>query len=163
MTITGVILRAAQPSDLTAINQVITAAIMTWRLPERVKRLTIPSYCYRATDFQHMRIMVAQTAQGQLAGVAAWEDAAIKDLPPGRNALLLHGLYVAPEYQHQGIGSRLLRCAQTAAGRAQRDGLLVKAQADACGFFQARGLVKLPVSDPLREYEHRYWLDATTG
>jgi len=48
------------------------------------------------------------------------------------------------------------------AARAQGcDGVLVKAQADAEGFFGSQGLQKLPVLQPNRDYPHRYWLDVT--
>ena len=40
------------------------------------------------------------------------------------------------------------------------DGLLVKAQADAIGFFTSLGMKRLAVEDPARDYEHRFWKSA---
>jgi hypothetical protein len=37
------------------------------------------------------------------------------------------------------------------------DGLLVKAQQDASGFFRAMGMQRLPVEDPARQYANRFW------
>jgi N-acetylglutamate synthase-like GNAT family acetyltransferase len=70
---------------------------------------------------------------------------------------LLHGLYVDPAWQHRRIGARLLGAAPDEARRRGLDGLLVKAQPDATGFFQARGMTRLPVQDTGRGYPHRYW------
>lgn len=38
------LLRPASPADLGEISALIERAVMTWRLPERVKRLALPSY-----------------------------------------------------------------------------------------------------------------------
>ena len=53
----------------------------------------------------------------------------------------------------------MLTAAATAARAQGCDGVLVKAQADAEGFFGSQGLQKLPVLQPDRDYPHRYWLD----
>ncbi|MBF0257129.1 MAG: GNAT family N-acetyltransferase, partial [Gammaproteobacteria bacterium] len=37
------------------------------------------------------------------------------------------------------------------------NGLLVKAQADAVGFFSSHGFSHLPVTDQRRDYPHRWW------
>jgi predicted N-acetyltransferase YhbS len=153
-------LRQAHAEDLPAINGIVERAIATWQLPERVKRLSLPSYRYHAHDLVHLHLMVAEDADQALGGVAAWEAAHPRDLPAGQSGLLLHGLYVDPTRQHRGVGSQLLG-ATAAAARAQGfDGVLVKAQADANGFFEARGLLRLPVEDAARHYPHRFWLPA---
>jgi GNAT superfamily N-acetyltransferase len=89
--------------------------------------------------------------------VAAWEPASARDLPAGKTGLLLHGLYVDPQRQRTGVGSRLLEAAVSAAGEQGFDGLLVKARPEAEGFFLARGLTQLPVTDAERDYPHRFW------
>lgn len=152
------LLREATPADLPAINTLISAAVMTWNLPERVKRLSLPSYHYDQTDLQHLVIQLAETEPGRLAGIVAWEPADTRDTPQAQPGLLLHGIYVLPDVHQQGIGRQLLAAAQQAARQGGYAGLLVKAQPDAEGFFLACGLSPLPVTDKSRHYHHRYWL-----
>ena len=68
-------LRPATPTDLDAINAVIERAVMTWNLPHRVKRLTLPSYRYNAHDLDHLHMVLAGDAGHAVLGVAAWEPA----------------------------------------------------------------------------------------
>jgi predicted N-acetyltransferase YhbS len=150
-------LRAATPADRDAINAVIERAVMTWQLPERVKRLTLPSYRYQPHDLEHLQIVVAEDADRAVLGVAAWEPASPRDLPAGKTGLLLHGLYVDPDRQRGGVGSRLLDAAMSAAREQGFDGLLVKAQPAAADFFLSQGLQRLPVVNPERDYPHRFW------
>lgn len=150
-------LRPAMPADLPAINAVIERGVMAWQLPERVKRLSLASYLYHPHDLEHLHIVVAEDAANAIIGVAAWEPAKLRDVPAGQHGLLLHGIYVDPPQQHHGVGTRLLAAALDAARESGKDGLLVKAQADADGFFAAHGLQRLPVLDPARDYPHRFW------
>jgi GNAT superfamily N-acetyltransferase len=150
--------RPAHAADLDAVNGVIERAIAHWPLPERVKRLSLPSYRYHAHDLIHLDLVVSEDDQNRLVGLAAWEPAHPRDLPAGRTGLLLHGLYVDPVYQRRGTGRRLLEAATAAARTQGLDGVLVKAQADAHKFFEAQGLRRLPVEDPSRDYPHRFWL-----
>ncbi len=154
-------LRAARVDDLEAINAVVERAVTTWNLPERVKRLAMPSYRYHAHDLQYMHVAVAEIDGEGLVGVVACERAATRDCPQGRRGLLVQGIYVDPERQRHGVGGRLLAAAAAAAREQGCDGLLVKAQADAVGFFEARGLDRLAVEDVERDYPHRFWLDLT--
>jgi len=150
-------IRPAVEADLPAINRVIEAAVMTWRLPDRVKRLSLPSYRYTQLDLAHLEMVVAEDPDEGIVGVAAWEDADDGDTPQGFSGLLLHGLYVSPSCHHRGIGRTLIGQAEQAARRQGRDGLLVKAQEDAIGFFVAQGMRRLEVQDAARHYPHRYW------
>jgi len=154
-------LRPATTADLGAVNAVIERAVTTWKLPERVKRLAMPTYLYNAHDLEHLHIMVAEDSAAGIVGVAAWEHAAARDCPHGRRGLLLHGIYVDPDRQRHGVGARLLSAATAAAREHSYDGLLVKAQADAEGFFRTQGLQQLAVEDAGRDYPHRFWLDLT--
>ena len=156
---TAIRLRPATPADLAAINAVIERAVMTWQLPERVKRLALPTYRYHLHDLEHLTIVVAEHSELSVIGVAAWEPANARDLPAGQTGLLLHGLYVDPDRQRAGAGSQLLDAALAAAREQGFDGLLVKARPEAEGFFLARGLRPLPVTDAERDYPHRFWKD----
>lgn len=150
-------LRPAATTDLDAINAVIERAVMGWALPERVKRLVLPTYRYDRHDMEHLSFVVAEDSERGVVGVAAWEPSSPRDLPKGRTGLLLHGIYVEPRQQRAGVGSQLLDIALAAAQEQGFDGLLVKAQADATEFFHARGMERLPVEDPDREYPNRFW------
>jgi predicted N-acetyltransferase YhbS len=152
-------LRPANKADLAGINRVIERAVQTWNLPERVKRLALPVYLYTEHDLDHLHLIIAEDSAAGVVGVAAWEDAAARDCPQGQRGLLLHGLYVDPDRQRGGTGSRLLSAAAETAREQGYDGLLVKAQADAEGFFRSRGLQQLAVADANRDYPNRFWLD----
>jgi N-acetylglutamate synthase-like GNAT family acetyltransferase len=151
-------LRGANSDDLAALNKVIERAVQSWNLPQRVKRMVIPAYLYNEHDLQHLHIELAVDHECGVVGVAAWEAAAERDCPEGQRALLLHGLYVDPDHQHRGTGAQLLQAAAHAAREQEYAGLLVKAQADAEGFFSAHGLRLLPVANANRDYPSRYWL-----
>jgi GNAT superfamily N-acetyltransferase len=151
-------LRHGKTSDLDAVNTLIQAAIMTWDLPERVKRLSMPSYCYSAHDLEHLSLVIAASPADAMLGIAAWERADANDAPGDQSGLLLHGIYVDPERHHEGVGSRLLQAAIEAARKGGYDGLLAKANKDAQGFFTARGLQPLPAERPGRDYPYRYWI-----
>lgn len=161
MTDKRVSMRQAHKADLEAINGVIDAAIMTWDLPERVKRLSLSSYHYTEIDLSHYEIQVA-VQDDHIIAVLAW------DKEPHRvqqqRGLLLHGIYVHPDRQHHGIGTQLFQEAEKAVEEQQLDGLLVKAQKDAEAFYIARGMHKLVVADHDREFANRYWKAVkTTG
>ena len=133
---------------------------MTWNLPQRVKRLSLPSYRYTNLDFDHLEIVVAEDDQHKVIGVAAWEQANAKDAPAERTALLLHGIYVDPPHQRRGVGRELFRRAERAVRKHQYGGLLVKAQEDATGFFLSQGMSRLRVEDPAHHYANRFWKSA---
>ena len=153
-------IRVARREDLDAINAVIEAAVMNWRLPERIKRLALPSYRYTNIDYEHLEILVAEMIDTGIVGVAGCETAD-PDEVPGQQALLLHGLYVRPDAQHQGIGSQLFRAMETLVRKHKCDGLLVKAQTDAVGFFEFHGMQRLESINPISDYAHRFWKPVT--
>lgn len=133
------------------------AAVMDWQLPERVKRLALPSYRYNELDLDHLEVLVAGTADGAILGVAACEPASPAELPAQRTGLLLHGIYVQPGEQGQGIGRLLLQAIEALVRQRSLDGLLVRAQPDARGFFEGQGMTLLDSGDPARNYQYRYW------
>jgi N-acetylglutamate synthase-like GNAT family acetyltransferase len=152
--ITAINIRPANADDLDAINQVISRTVMTWNLPERVKRLSLPSYQYDKLDLQHFQILLA-CIDDRLAGVIAL-DHEQRDQQLEFKSILIHGLFVDPELQHKGIGTRLFQEAEHVAQQLSIHDLLVKAHKDATGFFSAMGMTKLAVTDEVRNYADRY-------
>ena len=126
-------IRDAVVTDLPAINTVIDAAIKTWDLPARVIRLSLPSYHYNESDLQHLSMIVAEQDNCVIA-VAAWEKADIYEVDDDINAALLHGIYVAPEFQSKGVGRQLFNHVEKVAMKAGYESLIVKAQKQANGF-----------------------------
>jgi predicted N-acetyltransferase YhbS len=155
----NVTIRPADKTDLDAINRVIESAVMGWQLPERVKRLSLPSYRYDTLDFDHLEMVVAEDDEQQIIGIASWQQADSNDSPANQSALLLHGIYVEPASQHRGIGRQLFHSAEKAARKHGYQGLLVKAQQDASAFFIAQGMHRLQTEDPSRQYANRFWKD----
>ncbi len=155
-------LRPARAGDLEAVNAVIERAVMTWDLPDRVKRLSLPLYRYDAHDLENLQAVLFESAGQRVVAVGTWEPAEADDLPDGRSGLLLHGLYVDPELDGNGLGSRLLQAAEDTARACGVDGVLVRAQRDAEGFFLSRGFERLPVSDVDQDYPHRLWKRVTS-
>lgn len=153
-------LRVAGLTDLPALNAVIEHAVMRWNLPERVKRLALPGYRYSQHDLRELHLLLAED-DGSIVGVAAWEPASPHDVPPGQRGLLLHGLYIEPQRQSQGVGKQLLAAAVAAAREHGFDGIVVKAQADAQGYFEAQGFAPMAVQDAGRDYQHRLWKHIT--
>jgi len=157
MTDVQVELREGTLQNLELANAVIERAVMSWDLPERVKRLSMATYRYTEQDLEHLQLVLAESADDCVLGVAAWDGADPKDTPDGCRGVLLHGIYVDPAVHRGGIGTRLLAVAEAAARAQAMDGVLVKAQRGAEGFFVARGFRKLAVQDPARDYPHRLW------
>lgn len=157
MKTSGLHLRTATKSDLDAINNIIEAAVMTWPLADRVKRLSLPTYKYNELDLQHLHIVVAENEVGEITGVAAWYPANTADTPKNKTALLLHGIYIDPTQHRKGIGSQLFQAAEQAVRKQNLQGLLVKAKAGSELFYQAHGMKKLVVDNTDREFVNRYW------
>ena len=150
--------RIAQKRDLEGINQVITDAVMIWPIAERAKRLIIPALCYSENDFGYFKILVWINRQ-QIIGIAAWDSDRPIETEKGY-ARLLHGLYVAPDFQGQGIGQALMaqvkqRVSVLCSGSAL-DGLLVKAERVFISFFEHCGLERIfPVL--IEDYPYQFW------
>ncbi len=155
MIATELEIRQADSDDLDASNQIITAAVMNWDLSERVKRLSLPSYLYKEIDLQFFQIYLA-SSQNKPVAVLTLENELV-NINNNSNALLIHGLYVHPHQQTGGIGSQLINVAEQQARLKNANGLLVKAQKDAEGFFIRMGMQKLTIENESRDYAGRYW------
>lgn len=153
----GLRIRDGTATDLDGVNQVVESAVMTWGLPDRVKRLSLPTYRYGVQDLDHLHLKLVEQSDVGIVGIAALEPAAVPDSPPGMRCILLHGIYVASACHRRGIGRQLVEVAEAAAAHGGYDGVLVKAQPSAVGFFEALGFQKLAVRDVRRDYPHRLW------
>ena len=67
-------LRLAIDADLGTVNAVIERAVMTWKLPERVKRLAMPSYRYAGYDLKYLHIVVAEDSAIGILSVSQTGD-----------------------------------------------------------------------------------------
>ncbi len=150
-------IRKANQNDLDKINNVITTAIDTWNLTERVKRISLPLYRYQQHDFKHVQIMAAEGDNDCILGIAALEQSDTSGLPDEGSSSTLQGLYVYPDHHRKGIGSLLLQSIEEIAVATATEGLLVKAQPEAVSFFEGRGFKLLPVEDTSRDYPYRLW------
>lgn len=148
--------RQANNADLDAINQLIGSAIGTWNLADRVKRISLPLYCYDEQDLADLQILVVETQDLRIAGISALEQTETTD-SEGRSISLLHGLYVDPDFHRKGVGTALLEAIEILAHSNGADSLLVKARPEAVSFFEHRGFEKLAVKDNSREYPYQLW------
>ena len=153
----GLSLRQADNDDLGNINDVIAAAMNTWDLAERVKRISLPLYRYQSHDLVHLHILVAESSASGIVGVATLEQARASGLADAQSTSILHGLYVDPSHHGKGVGSLLLKRIEEIAALTDARGLLVKAQHEAVGFFVHLGFKALPVDDESRDYPYRLW------
>jgi GNAT superfamily N-acetyltransferase len=149
-------LRAVAVGDIDDVNRVMAAAIDTWDLSPRLKRLAMPAYRYRRDDFDHLTVLGAWQAD-RLLGFVSVEPTDERQPLGGRPALLVHGLYVRPQVQGCGIGTRLIDAARELARERGLAGLLVRAERSARPFFEKAGFTPLPVEDAQRDYPHRLW------
>jgi len=150
-------LRGADPSDLHSINSLVASAIGTWRLADRVKRISLPLYRYHEDDLQAMQIVVAHSGDDEILGIAALEQAYASNMFDGLPTSLLHGIYVAPNYHRNGVGSCLLEKIETLARSQDTEVLLVKARPEAISFFDAHGFGKLNTGDRRRDYPYQFY------
>jgi GNAT superfamily N-acetyltransferase len=143
--------------ELDRINNLIAASTGTWKLTERVKRISLPLYQYREIDLEYMQFVIARTGKlAEIVGLAVVEEADVTECLEHR-AMLLHGIYVDPRHHRRGVGSSLLETAESISVANHASGLLVKAQPDALHFFAARGYQRLAVADRSRDYAYRFW------
>ena len=150
-------LRDALTSDLHSINNLIAAAIDTWQLADRVKRISLPLYRYQEGDLRDMQLVVADSGEDEILGVAALEQAYATDLFEGLQTSVLHGIYVAPNLHRNGVGSRLLEKIEKMARSSGTEVLLVKARPEAISFFCGRGFRQLSTRDNSRDYPYQFY------
>ena len=149
----------AEPADLDKVNELIVAAIGVWPISGRLSRLAASPLSYDAVDFQDFEMVLCYKAAAEI-GVAIWQPDASIQGDDYNQAALLHGLYVAPSAQGQGIGRALVKEIAQRASRCQRDTLYVRAERFAVEFFRRVGCRQLsshegPEAGP-QAYPHRF-------
>ncbi len=135
--------------DIAAANEIIGAALLTWSVSDRVRRLIADTYRYHADDAADVWL---GRVDGRPVGVLGLLQAggALTDMPGG--STLLHGLFVSPDHFGKGYGAALVRHAHAIAAGAGSTRLLVKANRDARRFFERVGFEKTDLID----YPHAY-------
>ncbi len=131
--------RYATAADLVAVNSVVTRAVATWQVSDRVIRLAMPSLRYTPADFQHMRILMGTDCADAPIAVAVWEVSTGRSNAASAIEWLLHGLYVMPERQRSGVGASLLQHVIDMATQCGVATVALHAWRDAEAFFHARG------------------------
>ena len=125
-------------ANLPEVNRVISEAVRSWGMSPRVHRLALPSFVYGEEDLRHMQLVMTGDDSGAV-GIAAWEEEAGLTRMNRPLNLLLHGLYVSPQWQRHGVGSNLLRVAIRHARGLGFRGITLTAWRDAEPFFSAKG------------------------
>ena len=135
--------------DIAAANEIIGAALLTWTVSDRVRRLIADTYRYHADDAADVWL---GRVDGRPVGVLGLLRAggAARDMPAG--STLLHGLFVSPDHFGKGYGAALVRHALGVAAASGSTQLLVKANRDARLFFERVGFEKTDIID----YPHAY-------
>ena len=149
--------RCATKADLPAINAVVEQAVMGWPLGERIKALSLPLLRYQDIDMDDFEFLLWETQQGAV-GVAAWAAAAPTRTGDGRLAALLHGLYVKPGHQQQGVGRNLQAVVCQHAQVRGIELIVVKAERVAVSYFERCDYERVPGGMLARcEYPHLFW------
>jgi GNAT superfamily N-acetyltransferase len=154
----GELLTAAPASvtDLLPVNQVIEQAVMAWPLSERLRRLSLPLLTYAEIDWQYYEFLVIRD-HNIIVAMTAWDPHTLLSTKHG-NAALLHGLYVTPHRQGQGLGWNLVRTVADRARSLRVEGLLIKAERVAVSYFEQHGLQAVAPASR-QDYPYQFWLD----
>ncbi|MFT7044385.1 MAG: GNAT superfamily N-acetyltransferase [Candidatus Azotimanducaceae bacterium] len=146
----------ATVADLSDVNQVVEQAVMAWPLSERLRRLSLPLLTYTEADWQYYQFLVLRDCV-TITSIAAWDPLTRLTTEHG-SAALLHGLYVLPDWQGQGLGWRLVKAVAERAVALPVDGLLIKAERTAASYFKKRGLLAVPAANR-QDYPYQFWLN----
>lgn len=147
----------ADAGELHAVNRVVSDSIVSWGLPERVRRLALPSLSYNETDLQHMTIILLTNSEQKGIAIAAWEEASRSEIPENCRGALIHGLYVVPEYQQRGLGTRLIELVAKRMAGLNNDGMAVRAWRDSLAFFRSRGFEPMHSETAPDTFPRRLW------
>lgn len=146
--------RGAASADLTTVNRIITSAVESWHVPDRLKRVSLPLLHYTASDFEDFELFLHVQGDGADGVAALAKDTSYIGLNATRCALL-HGLYVGSDSQRSGVGKTMQQLVANRALEIGCEGLLVKAQRVAISYFAKQGYTKY-VSAEI-DYPYLYW------
>lgn len=156
-------IRPAGPADLETINGIVSAAVLAWPMAERLKRIAVKVLAYDAMDLRELDVLLAES-DGSTAAVAAWDPGTRLAAVGGARGALLHGLYVLPNRQRAGLGSLLQRRVAETAVALGFDGLVVKAERVAVGYFERCGYARLDRGNPFGiDYPYLFWHPLKAG
>ena len=146
--------RIVTAAELPRVNLVITSAVNSWNLTDRLKRLSLPLLHYDAIDLDHFEIILYARDDWPIA-VAAWQPGASYFDLCGTRSTLLHGLFVRPHRQNLGIGKEMQDVVLKRAGDLGYEGLFVKSHRLSAEYFAKHGYVRRP--DPVSDYPYQFW------
>ena len=147
--------RPAGPDDLGVINAIVTGAIATWGLSQRVNRLAERSLTYTTFDLAFMRAALGENKAGIEIAATLWEPE--KSGSGNHSSVLLHGIYVLPEYQRCGVGANMVEHVANIVKKDGFDGITVKAWRDAEEFFMKLGFYHPQKNGRDRLYPLHLW------
>ena len=145
------LVRHACAVDLPALNVVIERAAMNWPLPARLRKRVIPVLRYDHVDLDCLEIFVYCFAE-RTVGVLAldFDGARAQDQS---QPVTLHGLFIDPGFQRQGLGRKLVAFAEQHARDRARDAISLRAERFSCAFFERCAYTHIP---PKSEDDYPY-------
>ena len=147
-------LASASAAELVSANLVISSAVKSWQLPERLKRLSLPLLHYTEADLADYEILLCRN-NAQVVAMAAWDNSHVYRGPDHISCALLHGLYVCFDHQGCGLGQRLQTAVGHRAAKHGFKGLLVKSQRVSTGYFANQGYQHTTEFDD--DYPYLFW------
>ena len=149
-------------ADIPAVNHVISTAVQSWPVSERLKRLALTALHYTNTDVQDFDFVLCYKAHACL-GVAVWEPENVSFRRDNYSVALLHGLYVDHQHQQQGVGKLLLDEVHLRAEKCNFSGIYARVERFSASYFEHVGYRQLPddqgPGSSTSAYPHRFFRD----
>ena len=100
----------ADENDLVTINNVVQRAVLNWPMALRMKRRAVTVLQYDRIDMQNYVFYRYSTGRTVIGAIAI--DFELSGSDASTDDALLHGIFVDPDAQSQGVGATLLRFAE---------------------------------------------------